>query len=241
MIQPRNKASQVLKDLEIQNAETLRFLPEICWERGAFVKESPLEGAEGRLVVSGDKGVITVPKGLETRKRFSIAHELGHFEMHREEQAVWNCSSSQMSDWSHVPLVRNLEREANEFAAEFLMPELFLKTELRGTPPSLDFLKSLAQRYWVSLSALSIRYTQLANEPCSIIFTRENQSPQILTTKAFENTTLRFKGELPFREQKAMKEVNPKDWIESEFEGSLYMSSEYFKNYQFGISLFWVA
>src|SRR5262245_32393220 len=49
-----------------------------------LVEEGGLETSEGRLVASPDKGgFIRVRSGLNPgRKRFTIAHEIGHFVLH---------------------------------------------------------------------------------------------------------------------------------------------------------------
>jgi Zn-dependent peptidase ImmA (M78 family) len=57
----------------------------------------------------------------ETRRRFTLAHELGHWVCHclggREEPVF--CRHQDMDSW----VDRALEREANVFAAELVMPE----------------------------------------------------------------------------------------------------------------------
>lgn len=70
------------------------------------------------------------------RARFSLAHELGHIVMHR------------------VPN-RNMEREADQFASEFLMPAREIRTDLRGLDlPQAAQLKA----FWkVSMAALIMK------------------------------------------------------------------------------------
>ena len=48
MTRARAKAREVLADLKITSPELLRCLNEICVERGAFVKEQELDGADAR-------------------------------------------------------------------------------------------------------------------------------------------------------------------------------------------------
>lgn len=91
--------------------------------------------------------VIIVNKNFSNdRKRFSIAHELGHIIMH---SAVTNL----------YPEYRNKENEANVFASEFLMPETEIKSELRNL--KLTDLAEL-KRYWLtSMASLVMRAKDL--------------------------------------------------------------------------------
>src|SRR4051794_39741993 len=94
------RAKQILADLHIDRPELLQHLKEICCERGCFVREGQLESSEARLTVSGDKGIITVKpnNSYATRTRFSIAHELGHFELHRERNKAVSCDQRALND-----------------------------------------------------------------------------------------------------------------------------------------------
>lgn len=71
------------------------------------------------------------------RLRFSLAHELGHLVMHA------------------VP-VGDIENEANRFAAEFLMPEASIRSELSGRV-TLQELAALKPRWKVAMQALARR------------------------------------------------------------------------------------
>jgi len=71
------------------------------------------------------------------RLRFNVAHEIGHLVMHR----------------AMVGDAKRLEEEANEFAAEFLMPRETMVTEI-SIPVTLTTLIPLKQRWKVSIQAL---------------------------------------------------------------------------------------
>jgi Zn-dependent peptidase ImmA (M78 family) len=77
------------------------------------------------------------------RFRWSLAHELGHIVMHTEPGS----SSVQ-------------ERQADEFASEFLMPATSIRAGLRGGV-DLNKLRSLKQRWGVSMAALARRALSL--------------------------------------------------------------------------------
>jgi Zn-dependent peptidase ImmA (M78 family) len=83
---------------------------------------------------------LTGAKGGLLRRRFNVAHELGHFLLHSEARP---------GDQQH-------EREAHLFAAELLMPEEPIAEELPARPEPSRLLP-LQQRWGVSVSALAFR------------------------------------------------------------------------------------
>lgn len=57
------------------------------------------------------------------RRRFTAAHELGHFVLHREQMGRWNADTHQsIVEEGEPDHTTALERQANCFAAELLMP-----------------------------------------------------------------------------------------------------------------------
>lgn len=104
---------------------------------------------------------ITVNAGDPlTRKRFTIAHELGHFMLHRyllgdgidEDRAYRSIAGGKYKNTKIGP---REETEANKFAANLLMPyELVEKLKKED---GLTTAKELAQRLEVSVHAMSIR------------------------------------------------------------------------------------
>ena len=86
--------------------------------------------------------VIVVNKHMSNdRKRFTLAHELGHIIMHSSEDFLFA---------EH----RNKEDEANSFASEFLMPANVIRNSLRNLKPS--YLLDL-KRFWLTSMASIIR------------------------------------------------------------------------------------
>lgn len=109
----------------------------------------------------------------DVRQRFTIAHELGHLLLHRymTPHADGRLQVRFRDEESSKGSVRE-EIEANQFAAELLMPEEFVRSL---TPKvSFDFadqaadreavtkLTRLAKRFGVSVQALSFRVANLS-------------------------------------------------------------------------------
>lgn len=81
------------------------------------------------IVISGD--------APGDRLRFSVAHELAHLVKHQVPNGT----------------IKHLEKEADQFAAEFLMPEAVMREEIT-CPVTLTGLVALKPRWKVSLQAL---------------------------------------------------------------------------------------
>ena len=75
------------------------------------------------------------------RRRLTLAHELGHLVMHAEYAQV------------------DMEAQANEFAAEFLMPEAAIRPQLRNI--DINSLGPLKQLWGVSMQAIIERAFRL--------------------------------------------------------------------------------
>jgi len=83
----------------------------------------------------------------EGRARFTTAHELGHWAMHT------NIPLARARRGDGTPAFRLAEPQANQFAAEFLMPECFIGP--------LDDEDALIQRFGVSWEAARNRLCYL--------------------------------------------------------------------------------
>jgi Zn-dependent peptidase ImmA (M78 family) len=103
------------------------------------------------------------------RQRFTIAHELGHFLLHDGQDVHLDESRGAFRVNLRSPESArgedNDEKEANLFAAELLMPAIFLERDLHDADLDLlgdgDFLVELAKKYKVSVQALTFRLAYL--------------------------------------------------------------------------------
>jgi Zn-dependent peptidase ImmA (M78 family) len=132
-----------------------------------LVEEGGLETSEGRLVASRDKG---------GRKRFTIAHEIGHFILHPLLSEDHQDQKSAFTIWHDA----SEEAEANIFAAELLMPEFLFKPRSRGRTPSLALLDRLAEEFNSSVMATAFQYLHYTNEQVALVV---SSGERILWTK----------------------------------------------------------
>lgn len=165
------KAKQVIDRFCVNSPEILDHLEELCWELGAAVRYVEMTGADARLTMAGEKGVISVAladKG-KPKSRFSIAHELGHFLLHRDAASSLICGASEMRCWYSKQASYSRESDANEFASELLMPEGLVAPFVQGQKPSFGAIDELATRYSVSRTAAAIRLAALTKEAVAVV------------------------------------------------------------------------
>jgi Zn-dependent peptidase ImmA (M78 family)/DNA-binding XRE family transcriptional regulator len=91
---------------------------------------------------------LSANKESATRKHFDIAHELGHIVMHGWSDDVEAFSREEF---------REREREANEFAAAFLLPKAAFSADVGDVPNKLDHYIELKRKWKVSISAMIMR------------------------------------------------------------------------------------
>lgn len=167
---PTKNIEKKAEDL-LRSTESMRLpIPvEIIAHRlGVVVDTAPLgEDISGVLVVKDEIGTIGVNQSHSpVRQRFTIAHELGHYVLHRELSNLFidkeytafrDSKSSQGEDRAEI--------QANRFAAALLMPREMVMREIGG-PHGFDFgdektLDRLADKFQVSVQAMSIRLSNL--------------------------------------------------------------------------------
>lgn len=141
------------------------FVPSL----GARLSTQPLQGdISGMLYRDGVNAIVGVNSAdSPTRQRFTIAHELGHLLMHEgRPMIVEKLVRVNLRRTSTVASERE-EREANQFAAELLMPEELVRrevTKLVGEQSLVSdrwLVAELAKRFDVSGQAMEYRLVNL--------------------------------------------------------------------------------
>lgn len=167
------RAKKILDDLGIRSAPV--HVENIARRLGLEVERAALgDDVSGLLVVQDGRGVIGVNSSqATTRQRFTIAHEIGHFVLHRGRMpvfidkqflkpyfAVYRDSTSSTGE-------DRMERDANSFAAALLMPKTLVLQAINDVHGHLDDLEDdeavneLAKRFQVSRQSMSFRLAKL--------------------------------------------------------------------------------
>lgn len=135
----------------------------IALDVGVRVEYEHLSGCDATLVGFADRAIATIkPSSVRGRERFSIAHELGHWKLHRGRS--FRCRVDDMDD--NLASDRTLEKEADVYAAHLLMPAPLFHPAVKalGTP-GFQELDELAGRFETSLLATSIRLARINTLP----------------------------------------------------------------------------
>lgn len=185
-------AERVLEDLGIVDAADLQLLDEIAYARGALVCTRPMRGAEARLIIVGARATITLSPTVThpQRRRFSIAHELGHLELHRHDGPFSLCTKDDLNSWRSGQPGGSREQEANGFAGALLMPRRLFAPLCNDSDPSLECVASLAHQFDTSLTATAVRYCECVDEAVAVVVSHQGVVAWHRASREFEGLDL---------------------------------------------------
>lgn len=190
------------------------------------IEERVFTGREAELITDAAKsaGRIGVRAGARpSRRRFSIAHELGHFlnDGHRPTRGGrFACTARDFaSPFGEVRHARQ-EREANLFAIEVLTPRPSLARHLKLSA-EIDQALKIASCFEVSIEAALRRYVDLHRETLAVAFSRAGRLRYVRRSDDFpwiphergdpigEAPTIARSGD----RVTSMDEVDPETWL----------------------------
>jgi len=141
------------------------------------VTEEELDGCEGLLIRPQGipRGIIAVKKSIrsEGRKRFTIAHEIGHYVLPGHDEYGSICEANEIEGWRNGANIA--EREADDFAAELLIPTAVVRSRIVGSSPSLDLIQTIAEDCKSSLASSAWKYCDLTSEQCAVVWSEQGQ------------------------------------------------------------------
>lgn len=166
---PATFASELVTALEL----SAPINPENVAKRlGLGVEYCDSSGFEGALVCSKETraGTILVKKSIreDGRRKFTIAHEIGHYVLphHGAEGSV--CGSKDVESWDRS--LPDEESEANDFAGELLIPRSLIEPPLVGSKPTLHLIREISRVFDTSLTASAFRIVGLTSFRAAIVW-----------------------------------------------------------------------
>ena len=133
------QASQVLSNLQISSLPVNPFV--VADRRDIAYQEKPTlaPGISGCLMKVGDAfGILYSARfASEGFKRFTVAHELGHYFLQGHIEALFGAGQQFHQSESGFTSDDKYEREADSFAASLLMPKLPFKAACRKSGQGL--------------------------------------------------------------------------------------------------------
>ena len=151
-------------------------LAEIAEKIGIEVLYRPAESFDGALLRIRDaqRGCIVINSRIreESHRRFTLAHEIGHFVLPGQQEVSAPCKQQRTENWD-ADLYRP-ELEANRFAAEILMLR-GLMAEFVQSAPSLESIRSIAQLCGTSLTASAVRLITLTPHRAAVVWSQNQK------------------------------------------------------------------
>ena len=157
-----------VEDLALQVGRQLKWADEIF-----KVEAANISSFEGGLFHIEDHGwALLYNERLRSsgRVRFTLAHELGHYLLHRLSQESFQCSQADMTHWGADQ--QAMELQADEFASNLLMP----MKQFRATVASevdFDQLSEASMTFGVSLTAAALRWIRSTEQSALLVLARD--------------------------------------------------------------------
>jgi hypothetical protein len=148
--------------------------------------EDPIISVQGEDLPSFDGGLFKAPAGRKGwgiiynnrisskgRINFTLAHELGHFLLHRLAYPNgFRCGEQDVVRWDSE--YGQVEHQANVFAANFLMPLDDFRRQIPSMDKvNLDMISHCADRYCVSLVAATLRWLSYTQKRAVLVVSRD--------------------------------------------------------------------
>jgi len=248
ILRAEQKAAEIIERFGITVPEHI-LLEDIAYALGAKIVEGPLKGAAASLVRMGARATIRIPANekYQARKRFSVAHEIGHFVLDHGHSLCRVCTEDNMLDWNQHP---SQETEANFFAGELLLPKKLFKDRCDVREVNFSPVRKLAEEFNTSLTATAIRFVRFCPEMCVLVFSKDSKIqwfykseewwPFIRKGQPIDNGTFAydfFHGrEMPDEPQ----EVDASAWVTSRGVESIVEHSVGSRNLGYVLSLLWI-
>jgi len=130
------------------------------------------------------------------RINFTLAHELGHYLLHRNAYPEgFRCRSQDVVRWDSA--YGQVEYQANVFAANILMPlDDYRRQIADNARADIDMIAQCADRYQVSLIAATLRWLEYTNRRAVLVVSRDGyilwarSSERALKTGAYFRTSV---------------------------------------------------
>jgi Zn-dependent peptidase ImmA (M78 family) len=215
-------ARELRKDFSMSNEKPVD-LNSIIKNMNIHYKEVSMpDGYLGASKTVGIRKGIIVSNQIDDhgRKRFTVAHELGHIFLHQ---------GSHLCRKGYFGLAFNgisKESEANKFASELLMPGVVLREFSQDKDVTVKLAMQVSQTYETSLQAALMGLIKASPDiVCACCYTKEKFLWQIKSEACTSELRTRIKW--PDIAGTGVHKVNPENWfIDDDFPDDISCSEE---------------
>lgn len=137
---------------------------QIATAKGIEIREATgVPSISGALITDSGRPVIAVNSSQhKNRQRFTIAHEFAHYHLSHPADHVDEDFTISWRDENSSTASNPNEIEANQFAAELLMPQdMILRDIVDASVIDDSFIEKQAKKYQVSTQAMTFRLVNL--------------------------------------------------------------------------------
>jgi len=169
----QEKAVELLDEFGIDDIQDVD-IRDLVYAKDIVYREAPLENYDGRIVYGKrGKALITVNSQLtyEPRKRFTIAHELGHYVLGHNRKEVVHDNEASMEYYKSG----SQETEANQFASELLIPTSVFGEYIEGEKFSPRLMHDLAGEFKTSVTSIVYKYLDYGSHPIAVFYSYKNK------------------------------------------------------------------
>lgn len=187
-LSPLKESIRITKLLDLAWSGTDRFpvnVKAVALDLTPSFNPDPITAVQGNTFSSIDGALVRHPNQDQWailfndsithpgRVNFTLAHELGHYMVHRKSLAGdrFECGEQDMRDEDQGQKI--IEAEANAFAANLLMPNHDFRAQADGQPFSFDLMSHCADRYGVSLTAAVLKWLDFTKRRAVTVLSEE--------------------------------------------------------------------
>lgn len=186
-LKPRAAANAISKLLDIVNGED-RYPVDVAdlamqYSRDrrepdpiTGVRGDAFEGFEGMLLKREKQSEWVIIYNQQNtspgRQRFTIAHEFGHYLLHRHQDDAFRCSDQDIATGDNNE--REREVEADLFASTLLMPLNDFRRQMADGLEGFCLFTHCAHRYGVSMTAAALRWLEIAPKRAVLVASRDD-------------------------------------------------------------------
>lgn len=220
-------AKSLLNEFGIEDPKDF-FVEDLIHARNILLEEKKILNADGRIVFGKSRAKISINSGIKYpgRRRFTLAHELGHFELHRHENTHLEDNALTLDYFKYG----GQEYEANQFATELLMPGASFVNYTHGKIFSPGLLRQIADHYNTSITSAAFRYLEKGPHPIFLFHIRDGKvlywkNSQNYYRKVKESTKLPppadsvamefFNDGTIYRKEESAQEITKSTWFET--------------------------
>jgi Zn-dependent peptidase ImmA (M78 family) len=207
-------AQKLLDEFGLENLKDFS-VEDLIYARDILLEEKKISNSDGRIVFGKTKTKISINSELKYigRRRFTLAHELGHFELHHNENTHLEDNALTLDYFKNG----GQEYEANQFATELLMPQKEFTAFTTSKAFSPNLLRDIADYFQTSITSVAFRYLELGQHPLFLFHCKDGK---VVYWKNSENY---------YRKVKDITKLSvPNDSVAMEFfnDGTIYAKNE---------------